>query len=122
MKSVALAAAVLLSASVSAQEPVYKVGDEGVGPPKLVFDVKPGYTAAAMRAKIQGSIEMQTVVDQDGKPGAITVTKSLDKEHGLDDKAVEALKQWRFEPGRKDGKAVSVQVSVLMTFTLKDQK
>lgn len=122
MKSVTLAAAVLLAASVSAQEPIHKVGDDGVQAPKVTFEVKPAYTAEAMRAQIQGKVEMQTVVGTDGRPGDITVTQSLDKEHGLDDKAVDALKRWRFAPGRKDGKAVPVQVSVLMTFTLKDQK
>lgn len=122
MKSVTLAVAVLLAASVSAQEPVHKVGDEGVQAPKVTFEVKPAYTAEAMRAKIQGKVEMQTVVGTDGSPGGITVTQSLDTEHGLDAKAVDALKRWRFEPGRKDGKPVPVQVNVTMTFTLKDQK
>lgn len=122
MESVAIAAVVLLAASVSAQEPVHKVGDEGVQAPKVTFDVRPAYTAEAMREKIQGKVELQTVVGTDGKPGEVTVKTSLDKTHGLDDNAVDALKQWRFEPGRKDGKAVPVLVSVEMTFVLKDQK
>ena len=122
MKSLAFAAVLVLGAAASAQEPVYKVGDQGVESPKVVFEAKPSYTAGAMKAGIQGKVEMQTVVGTDGKPGDITVTQSLDAEHGLDDNAVDALKKWRFEPGRKDGKAVPVQVTVDMTFTLKDQK
>jgi TonB family protein len=47
------------------------------------------------------------------------VTRSLDAEHGLDEAAVTALEQWRFEPGRKDGKAVPVQVDIEMRFGLK---
>ncbi len=122
MKSVTLAAVVFLGAAASAQEAVHKVGDAGLQAPKVTFEVKPGYTAEAMRAKIQGKVEMQTVVGTDGRPGDIAVTQSLDKEHGLDDSAVEALKKWRFKPGRKDGKVVPVRVTVDMTFTLKDQK
>ena len=120
MKAMALAVLVMFGAA--AQQPVYHVGDEGIQAPRVISDVKPAYTAEAMRAKVQGLIQLEAVVGTDGKPGEIRVTKSLDEEHGLDAKAVEALEQWRFEPGRKDGKAVPVRVAVTMTFTLKDQK
>lgn len=50
---------------------------------------------------------MECVVGPDGTVGDVQVVKSLDKEHGLDDEAVKAAKQWRFNPGRRDGKPVS---------------
>jgi protein TonB len=55
----------------------------------------------------------------DGTVGDVTVSRSLDSVHGLDEQAVKAMKQWLFDPGKKDGKAVRVRVTVEMTFTLK---
>jgi protein TonB len=81
--------------------------------------VHPKYTPAAMQAGIQGSIVLQAVVLETGAVGDVKVVKSLDKEHGLDDEAVKAMKAWRFEPGTRDGKPVPVSVEVEMTFTLK---
>jgi TonB family protein len=87
--------------------------------PRVVREVKPEYTREALQAGIQGSVTLTVVVKTDGMPGSIEITQSLDPEHGLDAAAVRALEQWRFEPGRKDGKAVPVQVDIEMTFTLK---
>ena len=62
---------------------------------------------------------MDVAVLEDGKVGEVKVTQSLDTEYGLDTQAVEAVKQWLFKPGTKDGKPVAVQVTIEMTFTLK---
>lgn len=97
---------------------VYKPGD-GVTLPVVVSEKKPRYTPEAMRARIQGRAQMEIVVQQDGTVGEVRVTKSLDKEFGLDDEAVAAARLWRFKPGTKDGKPVNVRVTVEMTFTLK---
>jgi TonB family protein len=91
----------------------------GVTLPKVLSEAKPFYTAEAMRARIEGAVIMTAVVRTDGTPADIAVTKSLDAEHGLDREAAAALGQWRFEPGRKDGKPVPVRVTVEMHFTLK---
>ena len=91
----------------------------GVTLPKVLSEVKPQYTPEAMRARIEGTVMMTTVVRTDGMPSDIEVTKSLDAEYGLDTQAVTALAQWRFEPGLKDGKPVPVRVTVEMRFTLK---
>ncbi|HXW08735.1 MAG TPA: energy transducer TonB [Vicinamibacterales bacterium] len=87
--------------------------------PRVVREQHPGYTAAAMRARIQGAVRMEAVIEKDGSVGEVRVTQSLDREHGLDDGAVKALRNWRFEPGTKDGAAVPVLVVVEMTFTLR---
>ena len=93
--------------------------DAGVVMPVLLSEVKPQYTADAMQAKIQGDVEMELVVRADGTVDGITVTKSLDAEHGLDDAAVAAAEQWTFTPGTKDGQPVDVLVHLNMRFTLK---
>lgn len=97
---------------------VSRLGPE-LTPPQLVKEVKPGYTAAAMKAKIEGSVVLEAVVQTNGAVGEVRVKRSLDREFGLDDEAVNALKKWRFSPGKKDGAAVPVLVEVEMTFTLK---
>jgi protein TonB len=91
----------------------------GVKTPRLTKDVKPNYTAAAMREKIEGTVWMEVVVTVDGTVGDVKVTQSLDREFGLDDQAVTAVRQWRFDPGTKDGVAVPVLVTVQMDFKLR---
>lgn len=109
---------VALAAGVAAQESSYRPGD-GVTYPRIVKEVKPVYTDAARKERIQGTVMMDVVVRSDGTVGDVNVTKSLDKEFGLDDEAVRAVKQWVFDPGTKDGKAVAVLVQIEMSFTLK---
>jgi TonB family protein len=93
--------------------------DAGVVMPKLLSDVKPQYTAAALQEKIQGDVELALVVRADGSVDGITVTKSLDTVYGLDDAAVTAAEQWTFTPGTKDGQHVDVLVHLNKRFTLK---
>ena len=95
---------------------VYKVGIDVVAP-KVVKDVKPSYTPEAMRARMSGAVQVECVVLPDGTVGDARVTSSLHPQ--LDAEALKAVRQWRFEPGTKDGKAVPVQVSITMTFTFK---
>jgi protein TonB len=112
---------VCLATAVSAQDrpQPYRKGDAGITMPVVTKEVHANYPPAAMKAGITGTIEMQAVVLEDGTVGDVTVTKSLDTQYGLDDAAVNALKQWVFKPGTKDEKAVRVLVDVQMSFTLK---
>jgi TonB family protein len=98
---------------------VSRIGGAGVTPPRLVKETKPTYTRDAMRARIEGAVVMEVVVQADGTVGDVRVVRSLDKELGLDDQAVKAVKQWRFDAGRRDGKPVPVLVEIEMTFTLR---
>jgi protein TonB len=91
----------------------------GVQAPTVVKETKPLYTAAAMDAGIQGDLEVEAIVLADGKVGEVRVVRSLDKEYGLDEQAVNAVKQWEFKPGRKDGKPVPVLVNIEVTFRLR---
>jgi len=103
------------SSSLAAQE----LPKDGVTLPVVVRSVKPGYTAAAMDAHIEGKVLLDVVVLDDGKVGDVKVSESLDMEYGLDTQAVEAARQWLFKPGMKDGKPVAVRVTLEMRFTLK---
>jgi len=98
---------------------VYRVeGDNGVTLPRLIHDVKPSYTSEAMRAKVSGAAVVQCVIGTNGTVQDAKIIRSLDAVHGLDDEALKAAKQWRFEPGTKDGVPVPVVVTIDMTFAL----
>ncbi|HSC28728.1 MAG TPA: TonB family protein [Vicinamibacterales bacterium] len=96
----------------------YRPGN-GVVSPVLIKEVKPEYTGEAMRAKIQGVVFLEAVVMQDGSVGSVRITRSLDPTFGLDEKAIQAIRQWRFRPGTRFGQTVPVLVEIEMTFTLR---
>jgi len=90
----------------------------GVSWPVERQQAKPKYTPDAMRAKLQGSVELEIVVREDGTVGDVRILKSLDRASGLDDAAVEAAKRWLFFPGKKDGKPVATKVLLTIDFRL----
>ncbi|HET9384275.1 MAG TPA: TonB family protein, partial [Gemmatimonadales bacterium] len=92
---------------------------EGVTRPQPRTQVNPEYTQAAMAARIEGMVLLEAVVRADGSIGDITVVRSLDSTYGLDQRAIDALSQWTWLPGTRDGKPVAVAVRVEMTFRLK---
>lgn len=94
---------------------VYKVGG-GISAPQAVSTPDPEYTEEARRAKTQGTCILWLIVDAEGHPRDIRVVRGLG--FGLDAKAIEAVKQWRFQPALKDGKPVNVQISVEVGFRL----
>jgi protein TonB len=108
-----------LAGGLAAQDQVYQIGN-GVKAPVLVKEVKPNYTKGAMDRRVQGIVEVDAVVLKDGTVGDVTIKRSLDDD--LDQEAVKATKQWQFKPGTKDGEAVSVQVQIELSFTLRDRK
>jgi TonB family protein len=96
----------------------YRPGS-GIENPVVLREVKPQYTADAMRAKIQGSVVLECVVLPDGTVGQVAVIKSLDPVFGLDQEAIKAARQWRFVAGRRLGQPVAVLVNIELTFTLR---
>jgi protein TonB len=116
MKLIALIVAA--ASLVGVQDTVHTPGN-GVSLPKLVKKVEAVYTQEAKDAHIEGTVILSTVVRPDGSTSDVAVSRSLDTTYGLDGQAVNALRQWKFDPGMKDGKAVAVRVSVEITFTLK---
>lgn len=122
MSSRHLAAVIALAfatTTLAAQDSKFFKPGNGVTLPRVIKEVKPDYTDAAKQQRISGSVWLQIVVTEKGDVGDVEVTRSLDKEYGLDDQAVTAARQWKFEPGKKDDKPVPVQVTLEMTFTLK---
>ena len=111
--------AVFASPERATQDQVFDIGN-GVTSPRLTHEVKADYTKAALDAKVQGEVLLSVVVKKDGTVGDVRVRQSLDKEFGLDDAAVAAMRQWTFEPAERDGTAVAVRVTVAMLFTLRD--
>jgi TonB family protein len=97
---------------------VYRPGN-GVQLPSVEREVKPQYTAEAMRAKVQGTVLLECVVLPDGSVGNVEIQKSLDSTFGLDQEAIKAAKQWRFRPGTRLGQPVPVLVTIELTFTLR---
>lgn len=93
----------------------YRVGG-GVSAPRVIYGPDPEYAEEARQEKFQGTCVLWLVVSSDGRPRDIRVSRSLG--HGLDEKAIEAVKRWRFEPAHKDGKPVAVMVNVEVTFRL----
>ena len=87
--------------------------------PRVIREVRPQYTSEAMRAKVQGTVLLECVVRPDGSVGDVTVVRSLDPTFGLDQEAIKAAKNWRFQPGMRMGEAVAVLVTIELTFTLR---
>jgi TonB family protein len=97
---------------------VYDPNEPGLTAPRVIFEVRPLYTADSMRAKVQGKVVLLAVVLSDGTVGDVNVQESLSPE--LDAEAIRAAKRWRFEPARKDGKPVGVRVVLELLFTLRE--
>lgn len=93
----------------------YRVGG-GVSPPAVLFKVEPEYSEEARKAKFQGTVILSIVVDPSGQARDIKVVRPLGL--GLDEKAIEAVRKWRFKPGLKDGAAVPVMATVEVNFRL----
>ena len=105
----------LASESRTEAEP-YKIGG-GVSAPSVVLKLEPEYSEEAREAKLQGEVLLSVVIDEKGDPHVVRVVRSLGM--GLDEKATEAVLKWRFRPGLKDGRAVSVKAYVQVNFRLR---
>ena len=94
---------------------VFRVGG-GVSAPKELYAPEPEYSEEARKAKYQGTCVLYVIVGADGRPRDLRVARSLGL--GLDEKAIDAVKTWKFEPAMKDGKPVAVAISVEVEFRL----
>ena len=93
----------------------YRVGG-GVSAPKALYAPDPEYSEEARKAKYQGTVVLWMVVGADGRPQQIRIQRALGM--GLDEKAIEAVRQWKFEPAKLNGQAVPVQINVEVNFRL----
>lgn len=94
---------------------VFRVGG-GVSPPRAIYNPEPEFSEEARKAKYQGVCTLGLIVGTDGRPSNIHVLSSLGM--GLDEKAIEAVKNWKFEPAMKDGHPVRVEIAVEVDFHL----
>src|SRR5271168_1439526 len=94
---------------------VFRIG-KGVTPPRVIYQTDPEFSEEARKAKYQGTCVLGLIVDANGHPTAIRVINALGM--GLDEKAIESVKNWKFEPGKKDGHDVAVEIAVEVDFHL----
>jgi len=92
---------------------VFRTGG-GISAPVPIYRPDPQYSEEARKARYQGWVELEFVIDDTGRPRNIRVVKSLGL--GLDEEAIKAAEKWRFKPGTKDGKPVPVIAIVDMGF------
>ena len=94
----------------------YRAGS-GINPPRLIREVKARYTDDARRRGTTGDVVLEIVVNRDGTVGDVSVLRGLGA--GLDQRAVDAVRQWRFTPARRQGEPVDVIVEVAVEFSLR---
>ncbi len=94
----------------------YRPGS-GITPPSLMREVKPVYTEEGRRRSVEGDVVMEVVVRADGSIGTVRVLQGLGS--GLDQRAIDAVRQWRFSPARRYGTPVDVLVEIAVEFRLR---
>lgn len=84
--------------------------------PRAIYAPEPEFSEEARRIKHQGEVTLVATIGSDGHPRNLIVVRSLGM--GLDEKALEAVRTWRFDPARKDGHPVAVQMQIIVNFHL----
>ena len=110
------AAVVIFPLAAFQDQQVHKMGEKGMTPPRVVSKAEPEYTEEARDAKLEGTVVILFVVDDQGNPHEMKVTRSIGM--GLDEKAMEAISRWHFAPAEKDGKPVAVYANIEVNFRL----
>jgi TonB family protein len=90
----------------------------GVTSPEALVRAQPKYTAEAMRARAQGSITVECVVEPDGVCGEMRIVRAFAPPFGLDQQALDAASKWRFRPGTREGKPVPVRINLILDFSI----
>ena len=88
----------------------------GMVPPKVQQRVEPQYTDAARSVGLSGTVVLQAVVRSDGTVDVLRVVRGLPL--GLTDSAIQAIKQWQFRPGQKDGQNADIALSIEVNFNI----
>src|SRR5581483_3155894 len=94
-------------------EPVFDLGD-GITPPKVIHQVSPKPDSGTEGFRITGAVLIGLIVSSHGLPVNVHVVRSVDKD--IDQSAMEAVRQWRFEPARKGDKPVAVRLTIEIRF------
>jgi TonB family protein len=111
--SILLLVPVLARAQAVATQP-------GVDAPRVLREVRPSYTPEAIRAGIEGHVQLEVVIQKDGRVGEVTVVRSLDATNGLDQEAIRTVKLWLFHPARlrSTGEAVDYRATIDLSFRM----
>jgi len=88
----------------------------GINPARTTYAPNPEFTESARKAKFQGVVVLKLVVDEQGLPTNVHITKPIG--YGLDEQALKCVKKWRFKPAEKDGQPVASEVAVEVDFHL----
>jgi len=94
---------------------IYPFGN-GVSMPRAIYAPEPEFSDEARKSKYQGEVTLLATIGADGRPKNLTVVRSLGM--GLDEKALETVRTWRFDPAKKDGHPVAVQMNIIVNFHL----
>jgi protein TonB len=94
---------------------LYAIGN-GVSMPRAIYSPEPEFSEEARKSKYQGEVTLLATITADGRTRDLLVVRSLGM--GLDEKALEAVRTWRFEPAKKDGRPVAVQMNIIVSFHL----
>ncbi len=94
--------------------PIHVGGD--VNPPEKISAPQPQYTEIARKARVQGVVIVQAIIDKEGNVTNVKVLKGLPM--GLEDEAVKAIKRWKFAPATLNGKPVDVYYNLTVNFRL----
>jgi len=94
---------------------IYSPGN-GVSIPRAIYSPEPEFSEEARRSKYQGEVTLLATIGADGHTRDLVVVRSLGM--GLDEKAIEAVRTWRFDPAKKDGRPVAVQMNIIVSFHL----
>ena len=96
---------------------VRKIGGS-VSAPVLVYSAEPEFTEEARKEKVAGDILVNCIVDENGFPRNVYVVRGIDKNLGLNEKAIEAVQKYRFKPAMENGKPVPVELNVQVNFQI----
>jgi protein TonB len=94
---------------------IFHVGD-GVSAPRPIFTPEPEFSEEARKAKYQGVVVLNIIVGTDGRVHTPRVVRSLGM--GLDEKAIEGVKTWKFDPSKRNGQSVAVEMNIEVAFNL----
>jgi TonB family protein len=100
-------------ATQKSEEPVVALGP-GITPPRVIHQVTPDVNSATRGFRVSGVVVIGLVVSSRGLPREVRVARSLDKD--LDNSAVDAVAQWRFQPALRDDRPVAVRITIEIRF------
>jgi TonB family protein len=95
---------------------IYKAGKDGVQYPHPKYTPEPDFSEQARRARHQGTVILNVIVDQTGRIARVRLERALGA--GLDENAMQTIKDWRFDPAMRDGQPVAVEMKVEVSFQL----